>query len=130
MTNEQTQIAKALVEYHVGMKRSGHWESVRKAHVLKQPYCMMCGSTDDLQVHHMMPFADNPNLELDDANLITLCETKSIECHLKHGHLGNWHTYNPTISKLAESPGVGKHTANYVNEVDPGIKPVMQTPPK
>jgi hypothetical protein len=34
----------------------------------------------------------HPDLELDPANLITLCD----RCHLFVGHLGLWASYNPT----------------------------------
>ena len=104
MRNPISQIKKALIEYHVGMKRSDEWPDVRKKHLEEQPWCKMCGSQKNLQVHHITPFHDNPNLELDDSNLITLCETIGVECHLKHGHLGNWKNFNPDIVKQATSP--------------------------
>ena len=86
----------------------------------------MCGSTKDLQVHHMLPFVDDPTKELDDSNLITLCESSGIECHLKHGHLGNWHQYNPRIQSLAIAPESGVPAPGYINLIDQNIVPVEQ----
>lgn len=39
--------------------------------------CTVCGSTDNLQAHHVKPFAEYPDLRFDVDNGITLCR----ECH-------------------------------------------------
>lgn len=39
--------------------------------------CVRCGSTDRLNVHHIQPWKDNPDLRIDVQNGITLCE----QCH-------------------------------------------------
>jgi hypothetical protein len=54
-----------------------------------------------LQVHHILPFHLNPQLELDPSNLITLCMGK-LECHLIIGHGGDYKDYNPSVVKHAE----------------------------
>ena len=46
-----------------------------------------------LQVHHIEPFHTNPDKELDENNLITLCST----CHFVFGHLKKWQSYNPDV---------------------------------
>jgi len=78
--------------------RSPHWETIRKNHLKLEPECAACGITKHLQVHHKQPFHLHPELELEQSNLITLCEQKGDEgCHLKLGHLGNWKSFNPNI---------------------------------
>ena len=56
---------------------------------------------DKLEVHHVRPFHLFPNLELDPANLLTLCETGG-NCHIMIGHLKNWKSYNLDVRKDAE----------------------------
>jgi len=82
--------------------RSTHWETTRKNHLKLQPFCVACGKVQDLQVHHKQPFHLHPELELDQNNLITLCEEKSEQCHLKIGHLGDWKSFNPNVEKDAQ----------------------------
>lgn len=77
--------------------RSSKWPSVRAKHLKEEPTCQWCGGTIKLQVHHQLPFHEHPELELDDSNLITLCEVKPTECHLEKGHLGNYKKFNPKI---------------------------------
>lgn len=81
--------------------RSPHWNNVRDAFVKKHPQCAACGGATHLQVHHKQPFHLHPDLELDPANLITLCESKT-KCHLKIGHLGSWKNFNPNVVEDAE----------------------------
>ena len=52
-----------------------------------------------LEVHHIVPYHKNPNLELDSSNLITLCESKSygIVCHRSVGHIGDYKKTNPNV---------------------------------
>ena len=45
--------------------------------------CQECGTTEDLEAHHIKSWADYPNLRLDVNNGITLCHA----CHVKrHGY--------------------------------------------
>lgn len=83
--------------------RSGHWPTVRAAHLAKHPACEVCGGTDKLEVHHKQPFHLNPALELDPSNLITLCEANKggINCHLFIGHLSSFKAFNPTVDRDA-----------------------------
>lgn len=103
--------------------RSDKWKTIRNHHIKNEPYCRMCGGIEHLEVHHMMPFHLDESKELDDTNLITLCECPGIDCHLKHGHLGNWHNYNPMIRQIANSTGIGIKAVGYVNQIDEGITP-------
>ena len=78
--------------------RSSRWETVRKRHLKAFPTCAACGCGQHLQVHHIKPFHLNPELELEDSNLITLCEGKDEhQCHLNIGHLGSWKKENPNV---------------------------------
>jgi hypothetical protein len=81
-------------------KRSSKWPTVRKHHLEQHPACEVCGGTEKLEVHHKRPFHLLPELELDPANLITLCEANhgGLNCHLAIGHLGNFKAFNPTVA--------------------------------
>lgn len=74
--------------------RSSLWRAVRKTHLKEFNACLACGGRVSLEVHHLMPYHQYPELELDKNNLITLCDSKS-RCHWIIGHLLNWRSYNP-----------------------------------
>lgn len=104
--------------------RSDKWPTIRRHHLVKEPFCKMCGGIIQLEVHHMMPFHLDEAKELDDTNLITLCQAPGIECHFKHGHEGNWKNYNPKIKDMATSPSQGIPAPNYINTIDGNITPL------
>ena len=84
----------------IGLKRAKEWGKVRKQYLKAHPLCECCGGNTKLRVHHRMPFHLYPELELQDANLITLCEGgKHVNCHLVIGHLFFWKAYNPRVEK-------------------------------
>lgn len=62
--------------------RSSEWPRVRAEFVRHNPTCAACGSARELNVHHVKPYWSHPQLELEHANLITLCR----EHHWKLGH--------------------------------------------
>src|SRR5574337_282803 len=75
--------------------RSPEWHRVRTEFLKNNTYCAACGNGKNLQVHHLQPFALNPELELDKDNLITLCESYGgKECHIHIGHSGSFKTFN------------------------------------
>jgi 5-methylcytosine-specific restriction endonuclease McrA len=74
--------------------RDPQWDGVRKQHLKKENLCQACLTKDNLEVHHIIPFHLRPDLELDPANLITLCAQK---CHLLFGHLMNYKSYNSNV---------------------------------
>jgi hypothetical protein len=80
-------------------KRSSHWSTTRKHHLEKNAECALCGNTKKLNVHHIKPFHLHPELELEESNLITLCEDRSngVYCHLFFGHLGSYKDINPDV---------------------------------
>ena len=83
--------------------RSPKWPAVRAAHLKAHPTCEACGegNTKILNVHHVVPFHIDPTKELDEANLITLCEGSVVNCHLHFGHLRNWKSWNVDVRKDA-----------------------------
>lgn len=81
--------------------RSSKWAKVRREHLDKNPFCIVCGSTDDLEVHHIEPFHERPELELVEDNLCTLCESSSHNCHFIFGHLMNWKRKNKRVREVS-----------------------------
>ena len=81
--------------------RSSQWPKVRKAHLKAEPLCQWCNGNEKLEIHHCIPFHLDRGLELQDSNLITLCEVRKHltdkQCHLEKGHLGDWKKYNPNV---------------------------------
>ncbi len=83
--------------------RNPRWKTVRDA-VLKQcPACAACGDKRLLNVHHKKPFHLFPDLELEPANLIVLCEVPSHSCHFALGHCFDWRAYNPFVEEDARA---------------------------
>lgn len=78
-------------------KRSGKWGQFKKK-FLQGKVCAVCGSKKGLEAHHIVPFHFAPDRELDETNLIALCEgDPKINCHLFVGHLGNYRGVNPDV---------------------------------
>ena len=86
-----------------GLKRSGEWRAVRRKFLLINPRCESCGGSKKLEVHHIIPFHERPDLELAYSNLMTLCRRKryGVSCHLFVGHRGNWRLINPEAHAMA-----------------------------
>ena len=82
-------------------RRSSKWPAVRKLHLGRCPSCAACGSRENAEVHHVVPFHVAPELELADSNLITLCEGGPINCHFLFGHLRNWKAWNTRVEQEA-----------------------------
>jgi 5-methylcytosine-specific restriction enzyme A len=83
-------------------RRSSKWPALRKAFLSANPTCAACGHTSDLEVHHILPYHENPELELDPNNLITLCDRPGPDNHhLTVGHLGDFKSKNPNVREDA-----------------------------
>lgn len=81
--------------------RSPDWPPARRDHLRREPACLITGIDDPkrLNVHHIKPYHEFPELELEQANMITLAEA-SINIHFLIGHGGrSWLDYNPNIRK-------------------------------
>jgi len=93
----------AAIAQRFGVQRSQEWNPVRNKHLhfaKDQGFCAVCGGTAQLQVHHIVPFhfvhlVYRGDLELDERNLMTLCEVQQHDHHNLVGHLENWEIYNP-----------------------------------
>ena len=77
--------------------KSPKWDAVRDKFIAEHPLCSFCSEQAD-EVHHIQPFHLNPELELDESNLISLCRRH----HFLWGHCGNWKDFNPGIRTDAE----------------------------
>lgn len=81
-----------------GAARSPQWSKIRNAYLVENPACAVCGRTNRLNVHHIVPFSRNPSLELTPSNLITLCDgLLTRNDHLYMGHLGSFRSFNLDI---------------------------------
>jgi hypothetical protein len=85
--------------------RSPLWSKTRKEHLKNNPRCAVCEGDIKINVHHIKPYHLHPELELNQDNLITLCECYShgINCHLLIGHLGNFKNCNPNVIEDAKN---------------------------
>ena len=92
--------------------RNPLWPEIEKEHLKKQPYCVACGKhvkyAKGLQVHHIIPFhvviaLGRPELELDERNLMTLCENEegveTQDHHLLLGHFNDWESFNYIVEQ-------------------------------
>ena len=79
----------------LGFPRSGKWQTLRKQVLAEETTCTACGGTEDLVVHHCVPFHMDREKELDKDNLIVLCEKNN--CHLLIGHLASFRSYNKHV---------------------------------
>ncbi len=77
--------------------RSPHGPAARAAWLKEHPTCAACGGREFLEVHHIQPFHTHPELELDPANFITLCEHPSHNDHIIFGHLLEWPSWNVNV---------------------------------
>ena len=102
------------------LERSPEWPRVEREHLATEPYCVCCGPqarpSAGLQVHHVIPFhyciaLGRPDLELDQRNLITLCENEpgkpGQDHHLLVGHLGDFKSSNLNVEKDARTTFFG-----------------------
>jgi 5-methylcytosine-specific restriction endonuclease McrA len=95
---EEVRRDKALLASPHQEPRSPHWPTVRKHHLEREPACAVCGTKEDLNVHHILSFHTHPELELEDSNLITLCRHD----HWVWGHLLDWKADDPDIRQHIE----------------------------
>ena len=105
----------ALVAAAHGIARSPHWPIVEREFRTAHPRCAAC--RDDapeasVQVHHVNPFhylhdpaINRPDLELDQRNLIGLCEDEegrpAQDHHIDLGHLGDFRQGNLAVREDA-----------------------------
>ena len=59
--------------------QSSEWITFRRNILSEQPTCEVCGSLNNVQVHHIIPVRFAPSLFLERSNVQVLCR----ECHQK-----------------------------------------------
>lgn len=105
-------------EWIKNFTRSKRWQTVRHQFVLKFPICECCGTTLNLNVHHIHPVRWYPDLELNPYNFITLCRRH----HLEYGHFGNWKRWNPNVVEMSRHYRTGytkqKRSYEIFNKMD------------
>ena len=115
----------ALEASRHAVARSPRWHHVELAHLAAHPHCACCAPVATsaasitlvgVQVHHIFPFhyaiaLGRPDLELDDRNLITLCEAEegkpAADHHLLVGHLDDFKSSNLAVVLDATSTFFG-----------------------
>lgn len=84
--------------------RSSKWPKFRSENI--SDTCACCGKSVRflrkfrMCLHHITPFHIRPDLELNPANVLTLCNNP--RCHLDRGHLGDWRSWNWNVTKDCE----------------------------
>jgi hypothetical protein len=130
----------AAAQHGVGA-RSPKWPAAEKLALKTQHYCDVCGLAMDpkvkLQVHHVIPYhfcvlLGRPDLELDQRNLIVLCETEegapAPNHHLLVGHSGDFQSSNINVRKDAPvffrmDEATIKKNPHYLENIKGRLKP-------
>jgi len=80
------------------IKRDPSWTAVSKQMIMDAGNkCSLCGKSENLITHHIIPVHIDKSLELNPNNLIVLCENLTHNCHFITGHLLSWRSYNSTV---------------------------------
>ncbi len=129
MSNQPVKIDHGAIEAaRHGISRSPEWPKVEEEHKKLQPACVACkpgtNTNVGLQVHHIFPFhyciaLGRPDLELDQRNLITLCENEAGDPgenhHLLVGHLDDFQSSNLAVVADAQQTFFGM-TADQIRQ--------------
>jgi hypothetical protein len=82
-----------------GTPRSSQWPRARAEHLKEHPACAKCGDISHSVVHHKRPYHLYPHLELDQKNLITLCDRNGCNAHWVDAHFMDWTSFNPDVDR-------------------------------
>jgi len=123
-----------------GYSRSPEWSRVEAEDKKYQPDCVCCSKGEvPVQVHYIFPFhyyiaLGQPDLELDDRNLITLCQQEvwnpAQDHHLLVGHLDSFQSSNLDVVKEAEDTFHGctavgfQKSPTWIRKVQDRLKPL------
>lgn len=96
-------LARSFVHEWLKRRRSSQWVEVERQFLAEHSRCAACGGDARVQVHHVMPVERYPELEFDEANLLSLCMSP-LECHMRLGHCGDptFRLWNPFVVTDAE----------------------------
>ncbi len=79
-------------------KRDPQWPALSKKMIKEAGNkCALCNKSKNLITHHIIPVHVNKELELNENNLIVLCEHLTHNCHFFIAHCCDWRSYNPEI---------------------------------
>lgn len=87
------------------------WASLRKSILDKFPTCVLCGSSNNLHIHHIFPRKEHEDLCYIVNNLITLC--RKCHCSIKGNENKYVNYFSGLVSKsgeLLETPNVKTRT--------------------
>lgn len=77
------------------IQRHHEWAAFRDLLIGKFKRCAMCGTQYFLEVHHIVSFEDEPELELIESNCMVLCRRGPLgNCHFLRGHGGRSWRHN------------------------------------
>lgn len=86
-----------------GKKRSPKWGAFKKEYEKTHPkVCAVCGSKKGVALHHLRPFHLHPELELEENNMLWVCERPGHDHHFMVAHLEDYKSFNPTAKEDAE----------------------------
>lgn len=72
--------------------QSPEWKNKRASVILRDnSECLLCGTTDNLEVHHLSSYKDIPNEP--DSSLVCLCRSCHQYQHDVHGYPQTYHDY-------------------------------------
>lgn len=81
-----------------GQPRSACWRKVRAEYLASVGgKCEACGTSEDVEAHHVEPFKKNPARECDPTNVVALCRRH----HFELGHAFSFQHYNPCVREDA-----------------------------
>ena len=85
----QTPIVPPMPADH---RRSSHWPTFLHAFLKAHPLCLATGLPAETG-HHVVPFHERPELELDPNNIVPV----RVAPHFVIAHLGDWRKTNPRV---------------------------------
>ena len=83
-------------------KRHKWWNKLKQKYLQENPKCEWCGQDADT-VHHIIPVHVNRDLEMEESNLMSLCDNRTRKCHFIVAHYCHWVKYNDKIKEITES---------------------------
>ncbi len=81
------------------MWQDAMYEFVVKRHKIIDPVCNVCGSSEGLVVHQIVPLFNNPFLMFEHSNYVTLCYSRKwgFDCRTLAGFGGRDYQENPWV---------------------------------